>query len=697
MKRSFSAIILFGLITLTACGSSSTGANLDELVRDKVNVGLAPLKNGFGFANYGAASSPEQFNTDDLVTMFGAGACVGGTVDNCVPTAQSAAWARMVNDARQSGHCEGLVVQASARFNEKAEPVTAELPLESEVAHGVMRAFATQFLPEVQDAANQWSKKSLVDIVNELTKSLKDGVTDYTMGLYTEDGGHAVLPFAVDFSSDTMAVIRVYDSNWPGMDRYVVIDFEKNEWFFSFSGRDPQQDECVWKGGPGDIDLTPLSARTSANCPFCGTKTTVTKSMLLIRSTTKNWSIKTSQGTYSPSSDAEVAGVSAKSIRSATCDTKTKLPEFIIGTDSIDMEITLPDDSSAYVSSGQSVVEIKTTGKKKRQPIVISGNTITVNDEDTTTTISNENLAVVITAPQAEVSLSNNQISVVITTDSGEETVNVTPARPRQEIVVENNNDVVITDASKSTNSLAPVVPEVLKQDTQSVALPPAEDRNLNNAQYVEEVKTAATSSTTFVPATTAAKNKDTSSTSSTPAAPQSSAGIESSPNAAPSAPTSPSSSSTSIAAPSSSQSSSSTSTTSSSTTTSTTTSTSTSTTTTTTTIPVNCSGMQLLSNDWGGSPPYSYMYLSKNGSQAQDECYPAQVTVRYYRDGGRTNQYSNSSQQFALPFYTRFDHVCPAGSTGLYVYWTATATRTAPFSYGTWSASPYGANSINC
>jgi hypothetical protein len=107
------------------------------------------------------------------------------------------AWSMMlVNQAT----AKGLVVQASARYNDKADPKTADLPLDSDVAHGVMRAFATQFLPEVQDAANQWSKKTLVDIVNELTKSLKDGVTDYTMGLYTEDGGHAVLPFAVDFS-----------------------------------------------------------------------------------------------------------------------------------------------------------------------------------------------------------------------------------------------------------------------------------------------------------------------------------------------------------------------------------------------------------------------------------------------------------------------------------------------------------------
>jgi hypothetical protein len=542
MKRLFPALAIVSLAFLTACGSSSSATNLDALVRDKVDTGLAPITNGFGFANFGAATTPEQFNADDLVTMFGAGACVGGKTASCVPTAQSAAWARMVNDARQSGHCEGLVVQASARFNDQATPPTAELPLESEVVHGVMRAFATQFLPEVQDAADKWAKKSLVDIVNELTQSLKDGKTDYTMGLYTDDGGHAVLPFAVDFTSDTVAVISVYDSNWPGMDRYVVVDFEKNEWFFSFSGRDPQQDECVWNGGPGDIDLTPLSARTSATCPFCGSKATVTKSMLLIRSTTKNWSLKTSGGTYSPSSGASVPGVNSKSIRSATCDVKTKLPEFIIGTDTADMELTLPDDASAYITNSQSVVEIKTKGKRKRQPIVISGNTITVNDPDTTTTISNKNLAVIITAPQAEISFGDSNINVIVTTDKGEETVNVTPSKPHQEIVADNSN-VVVSDSSKTTNSVTPIVPEVLKQDSQSTSLPPAEERNLNNAQYVEEVKAAASTTTTVF----------TSKATTTTTKPPTAAGIETSTSSSTSSSTSTSTSpaSTSSVAPS--------------------------------------------------------------------------------------------------------------------------------------------------
>lgn len=514
MKR-LAALLTGGVLMLTACGSGNSAPNLDALLRDNVNAGLAPLQNGFAFANFGAAASQEQFDVNDLVTMFGAGACVDGQVDPCAPTAQAAAWARMVNDARQSGHCEGLVVQASARFNQKALPATAQLPRDNEVLHGVYRAFATQFLPEVQDTAKEWSNRSLVDIVNELTTSLKDGVTDYTMGLYTDEGGHAVLPYAVEFSSDTLAVIKVYDSNWPGMDRYVVIDFEKNEWFFSFSGRDPQQDECVWSGGPGDIDLTSLDARTSAVCPFCGDKTTVTKSMLLIRSTSSDWSVTTPQGTYTPSAATEVQGVNANAVRTATCEDKTKLPEFVIAAESLELTLSLPDDSTAYISNGRSVIEIKTTGKKKREPIQINRDTIIINDSDTTTTVSNDNLAVVVTAPQAQISLGNNNINVSV--NNGQETVAVNPSNPRQEVTVNQNNEVVVADATEATNNVAPVIPVNLQQEVQPASLPPATERDLTNVAYVEEVIAAASTTTTLATTRTTLPRGTTTPTTAAP------------------------------------------------------------------------------------------------------------------------------------------------------------------------------------
>jgi hypothetical protein len=233
--------------------------------------------------------------------MFGDAACVKGVTDKCIPTAQAAAWAQMVNEARASGHCEGLAVQAAVRFDQKATPETVKLFNKGDVTHGIMRAFATQFLPEVQNATNEWAKKSIVEIINELSLQLSAGKAAYTLGLYTPTGGHAVLPYALEFPEKNLAVIKVYDSNWPGMERFVVVDLAAKTWYFSFSGQNPQDDECAWTGGEGDIDITPMSALVAGTCPFCGDGSKVTKSVLLIRSTGKEWAVTTPSGTFTPS------------------------------------------------------------------------------------------------------------------------------------------------------------------------------------------------------------------------------------------------------------------------------------------------------------------------------------------------------------------------------------------------------------
>lgn len=491
--KALSAFVV-ALVVFTGCASGSS-SSLDGLITEDADSGMAPLRNGFSFANFGASSTEAQFDVNDLVTMFGASACIDGATDPCIPTAQATAWARMVNDARQSGHCEGLVVQAAARFNGQSQPATADLPRDDEVIHGVLRAFATQFLPEVQDSTKSWSGRTLVEIINELSESLRDGVTDYSMGLYSDQGGHAVLPFAVEFSSDTMAVIKVYDSNWPGMDRYVVVDFEKNQWYFSFSGRDPQADDCVWSGGPGDIDLTPFSARTQASCPFCGDKSTVTKSMLLIRSTSDAWSVETPTGTYSPSSDTTVDDLSARAIRTATCQDKMRLPEFLVSSTSLNMKITLPDDARAYISNGRSVIEVETRGSKTRKPIEVGRDAVVVNDPDTRTTVSNGNLAVTVTAPEARIGLGDESIEVTVKTDGGDRTVTVSPDKPRQAVTVENGN-VVVEDTTTETSTVVPTVPEELRQFDQPAALPPATDRDLSNASYLDQVTTTTTTTT---------------------------------------------------------------------------------------------------------------------------------------------------------------------------------------------------------
>ena len=497
MKSAFSLTrrIVTGIVlvaTLASCSGGSSGST--DVAANPADSGLLPTDDGFTFANFGSSATAEVFNTEDLVTMFGKEACVGGVEVPCSPTTQAAAWARMVNEARASGHCEGLAVQAAARFGTKQTPTIGALLNAGDVTHGIMRAFATQFLPEVQDATNSWAKKSLGDIVNELVSSMKTGSVEYSLGIYTPTGGHAVLPYAVEFPSKDLAVVKVYDSNWPGKERYVVFDLAAGKWFFSFNGQDPQKDECAWTGKAGDVDLTPMSVRTSATCPFCGSKSSVAKSVLLIRSTGVEWEVKTKNGTFSPSTGTAVDGTTSRGLRSASCSANVSLPEFILSVDTPDFELTLPETASAYISNGKSVVQIQTKGKKARKPIKFAETSVTSSDPGTTVTLAANNFATQVTADTTVINFDATSIVVDATVEGDTTTVTANEETP-QVIVTTDTGAVVTTTDKVNLSNVEAVVVEELTPTPIKPGLAPLAER--------EAVATAVTTTTAATTTTT--------------------------------------------------------------------------------------------------------------------------------------------------------------------------------------------------
>ena len=514
-RRTIVVVLIGGL--LASCGGSGSTSQLTAVAADS---GVKPNENGFAFANFGSSATTELLDSADLVTMFGSGACVGGITTPCTPTAQASAWAKMVNESRASGHCEGLAVQAASRFDAKAIPATKSLTNTGDVTHGIIRAFATQFLPEVQDATATWAKKSLVDIVNELSTAFANKSASYTMGLYTSTGGHAVLPYAIEFPEPDVAVVKVYDSNWPGMERYVVIDLAKKSWTFSFSGENPQEDADAWSGKAGDIDITSMGARTSATCPFCGDDTKVSASVLLIRSTSLNWSVKTTNGTYSPSSSASVADVRARSLRSAASDKELEISEYILYTDSDDFELQLPDTSSAYVSNGDSVVQVAATGSKVRKPILFKKNVISVEDTSTTMTVSSDNVVAQVTSNMAKINVGRSRLSIDL--GGKNSLINVNEATPQIVVRSEKNSTPVVTKVKNLVTVVPSIVPALKPPDTKPGLSAPS-SRDLSNPSYVAIVEKAPSGPVTApsrTTGTTVAAKTTPSATASTTAMP---------------------------------------------------------------------------------------------------------------------------------------------------------------------------------
>jgi hypothetical protein len=432
-RQRFFAVMATVAMVASACSGGSS-APVDPNAPDIRNValisvasGINPALDGFSFPNFAAASVSEDFNTDDMVTMFGNGSdvCVDGAMP-CELTAEATGWARMVNQARSSGHCEGLAVLSQERFNDKAIPKTFSLNNTADVSHAIMRAFSTQFLNEVQSATKSYSKMSMREIVATLVETLKKGTSQYTLGVYTDSGGHAILPYAVELPSKDKAIVKIYDSNWPGKDRFVAFDLAKDTWQFSFSGQDPNNDPNIWQGGKGDVDLSPIQARTQGTCPFCGSKSAVGKSTLLIRSSKPDWSIESADGTLKPGSS--IVGDSVvrplRSGRFGAESGKNAAPtDYLVSTDfgGGDVKLSLKSAAQIVGVTPTSTFEVSapSSNSSESAPIVLGNSSIKVDNPNITLTLAQENFAASSTGSENVLSVTSKGIMVQLVTEDG--------------------------------------------------------------------------------------------------------------------------------------------------------------------------------------------------------------------------------------------------------------------------------------
>lgn len=537
-------------VVAAAC---SGGAAVPAVEAVPKATALQPTTNGFAFANFPAAMVPEELDGNDLVTMFGSAACQDGVADPCTPTAEAAVWAQMVNQARGAGHCAGMVVQAAQRFRLDELPATVDLVNTGDVTHGIIRAFATQFLPEPQQEADAWAKRSMREIVAELATSFGSPKPTWTLGLYTDVGGHAVLPYAVEYPDADTAVVQVYDSNWPGRNRYVEFDLAADTWTFSFSGDDPATDPAPWTGGKGDADLTALDTRVAATCPFCGTTSEVQSSMLVIRATDPNWTVETQNGTFSPLSDAPVDGVIARPIQSGAAGSGPQTYDYVVLVNGTRFTLNLPDPTSAFIIKPDSISRVLTTGASP-SPIVVGDGTISVADPETSLTVASNDLVVQTSGTSATVDVGSTQLDVVVQTPDGEQfsftvfgeapealiqfavdeqgpvvvviTDFVEAPTTVREIRPDGTETVTETDEPLELTKLTPDIPDELQPPPVKQGLPPVAVRDLSNPDYrvdaayvppagavppTDSGSAAAAASTTTLAATTVAGSSTTS------------------------------------------------------------------------------------------------------------------------------------------------------------------------------------------
>ncbi len=252
-----------------------------EVKSVKASISYTPENDGFAFENFGGGQAPAELTVNMTRRFYGDDQVCSDVTDNeCTPYPVILQLISQANRSMQGGLCEGLTVLSLRLANDLkaltgfqdvkdvASLIKEDPALLSEIAYW----YATQFAIEVQKEAAQFlelSPLALARILYEDFAKAEAGESSvgYTVGIYSEQGGHAVTPYKVETDGDIWR-IYIYDSNWPTSERW--IDVNETGWSYALAATNPTEPAEAWGGGTGTMELTPMTVRNGPfTCAFC--------------------------------------------------------------------------------------------------------------------------------------------------------------------------------------------------------------------------------------------------------------------------------------------------------------------------------------------------------------------------------------------------------------------------------------------
>jgi hypothetical protein len=356
------------------------------------------------------------------------------------------------------------------------------------------------------------------------------------MGLYSDAGGHAVLPYALKYLDGDVVRVMVYDSNWPGADRYVDVNVKAETWEFSYSGKDPVTDTAKWAGGLGSIDLTSMDSRVNAKCPFCGNNSGIAKTILVLRSATGDWSVNTPGGVISPGAP-DIATGSTRPLKRAEGDSAPM--DYVIVLDSgSPATFTLPSATKVVGVTPNAALEFSSPESKGSTNVeVVVGDTgISSNDPGVVVSLADGNLVATANGQTAKLESSASGIAVDVSTASGQQiSLNVNEATPtvevktagaeglskgldyeiakqtgdneisRESVSVSGKKSTIVESGSLGASSTEAVIPVALQSTVVSASLPPVEERKFEDLVRTRNAVIETTTTTLVAPTSTIA------------------------------------------------------------------------------------------------------------------------------------------------------------------------------------------------
>lgn len=240
-----------------------------------------PVEDGFSFENFGGGEAPAGLTVNMTRRFYGDNQVCSDVTDNeCTPYPVILQLIAQANRSMKGGLCEGLTVLSLRLANDplalaefqNAEQVATLIKEDPALLSEIAYWYATQFAIEVQQQAAQFLELSPLALARILYEDFAKAETGepsvgYTIGIYSEQGGHAVTPYKVTTDGDTWR-IYIYDSNWATTERW--IDVNENGWSYALAATNPTEEAEAWGGGTGTMELTPMTSRSGPfTCSFC--------------------------------------------------------------------------------------------------------------------------------------------------------------------------------------------------------------------------------------------------------------------------------------------------------------------------------------------------------------------------------------------------------------------------------------------
>jgi len=230
--------------------------------------GFDVKRDGFSFENWGPNDALHRrgLTTEGMRAVFGDEVCARIVLGICSPTTVAELVQAEFNASMTGGHCYGMAALAGLYNTKRLSQFPLALPGQSVYsmpASGpldelIARMFITQGFPPTDLAERE------VSVPQALSKlrtawSRND---NYILAIYTDEehsAGHAITPIALRDLGGGKHGIVVYDNNFPGREKMVVVDPAADSWYYS-TATNPSEPTMLYQGSPKNrMMLVPLA------------------------------------------------------------------------------------------------------------------------------------------------------------------------------------------------------------------------------------------------------------------------------------------------------------------------------------------------------------------------------------------------------------------------------------------------------